>query len=289
MRSSVPLRLGLVVGMVFTLAFHDARLVMAGEEPGTNCNASSPTKSTVVRIIDAETVDLDDGRQVRLIGSLAPRAPMNTQSAGSWPPHEAAEARLKALVLGQAVEVWAERSERDRYGRLLAHLFVVQDGSRQWVQGALIAEGHGRAYGLPSQTACLAGLVALEKAAREEERGLWRLPAYRIRGARRVSDLKRLRSTYQIIEGAVATASEVRGAVYLNFGADWKTDFTAFVPATVVTAQFGGVGPLKALEGKNVRVRGWLEQRNGPMIEIIDRAQIENLSEVQSANDRAVK
>ncbi len=87
-----------------------------------------------------------------------------------------------------------------------------------------------------------------------------------------------LRSTFQIVEGRVEAIAEVRGAVYLNFGSDWRDDFTAGVvrgrkAAKVANPAFDA----SALKGKRVRVRGWIERRNGPFIEIVHPGQIEVL------------
>jgi micrococcal nuclease len=90
---------------------------------------AGPTRS-VVRVIDSETVLLDDHQEVRLIGALAPRSPDFSPGAEPWPPEEAAIAALKALVQGRSVSIASSGRARDRYGRQLAHLFV-EDGSER--------------------------------------------------------------------------------------------------------------------------------------------------------------
>ena len=67
---------------------------------------AGPTRS-VVRVIDSETVLLDDHQEVRLIGALAPRSPDFSPSAEPWPPEEAAIAALKSLVQGRSVSIAA--------------------------------------------------------------------------------------------------------------------------------------------------------------------------------------
>lgn len=116
---------------------------------------------------------LDDNREVRLVGALAPRSPDLTPSAQPWRPEEEATAALRALVLGRSVSLaWSGR-EADRYGRKLVHLFIERGGERVWVQGELLTGGHARAYGLPGSYACMRELLAYERVARDAGTGLW--------------------------------------------------------------------------------------------------------------------
>ena len=84
----------------------------------------------------------------------------------------------------------------------------------------------------------------------------------------------RRRSHFEIVEGSVTTVSRTKSAIYLNFGNDWKTDFTARIGKPVLDANPAFDQTLASLEGKTISVRGWIERRNGPMIDILDPAQI---------------
>ena len=271
--------LSLMLGATFT-AVGEGRSVSAGDPSQPECAVPYAFSATVTRVIDAETVELDSGQVVRLIGSLAPRAPLTVATEDDWPQEKAAEAALRSLVLGQAVDIHAEAgAAKDRYGRLLANVYVKEDGGRIWVQGKLVSDGHARAYGLPRNFPCLSSLVKREREARYLERGLWKLSVYRVREASKTIDLRRLRSTYQVVEGVVANVARVRGATYLNFGVDWRTDFTVTVPSAAVATEFSSRETLTALEGKRIRVRGWIEQRNGPQIEVTHPDAIEILED----------
>jgi micrococcal nuclease len=232
-----------------------------------------PTRA-VVRILDAETVQLDDGREVRLIGALAPRSPDMSPNAQPWPPEQRAEAALRDLILGNSVELAYGAQHRDRYGRLLAHLFVDRGGVRTWVQGELLRTGHARAYGLPGDFACSAELLAHERVARAAQAGLWAKAAYAVRPAFQTRAILRQRNTYQIVSGRVVQVATKRAYTYLNFGKDWRSDFTAGIAAKLVRKNPAWAKTLAALEGKTVEVRGWIEYRNGPFIEVEDKSQI---------------
>jgi micrococcal nuclease len=234
---------------------------------------AGPTRS-VIRVIDAETVLLDDNQEVRLVGALAPRSPDLSPSAQPWRPEEEATAALRALVLGRSVSLATSGREVDRYGRRLAHLFFDRDGERVWVQGELLTGGHARAYGLPGSYACMPELLAHERVARDATSGLWATAAYGVRSAQSARELLRRRNSYEIVTGTVAKVAVTKARTYINFGADWRSDFTAGIEARVLRANPEWARTLAALEGKQVEVRGWIQYRNGPYIDIEDPSQV---------------
>jgi len=237
-----------------------------------------PTRS-VVRVIDAETVQLDDGRQVRLIGALAPHSPDLGNDADLWMPDENAVTALRALVLGRTVELGYGGRKQDRYGRQLAHLFLNRDGRRVWVQGELLSNGFARAYGLPGSYACIRELLAHEQVARDAHAGLWTNGAYAIRNAKRSRVLLRERNTYQIVVGTVARVKVTRARTYLDFGKDWRKDFSVGVDTKILRANPEWAETLASLEGRRVEVRGWIDYSFGPFIRIEDPSQIAVIEE----------
>jgi hypothetical protein len=80
-----------------------------------------------------------------------------------------------------------------------------------------------------------------------------------------------------VVQARVRDVAEVDGRVYLNFGADWRTDFTVtLAPRTARLFAEAGVA-VQAYESKRVQVRGWLERYNGPLIEATHPEQIRKL------------
>lgn len=276
----------------------------AGAGSGEDCalaNRSSPR--AVVRVIDGATLVLDDGSHVRLIGALPPtsldaapaarvrsepdlgahrRDTSATASATEgvhdvWQPAVAAREALARFIDGRSVTLATAGRQRDRYGRVLAHVFVNEaDGSALWLQGAMLAAGHARAYGIPDTFSCMDALLAAEAPARTSGLGLWANPAYAIRPAALVWNLLRLRGTYQIVAGTVLTSQRVKsGWIYLNFGGNWRRDFSVSVAPGVSRAHPAWAALLLDLKGRQVRVRGWIDRRNGPTINIEHPSQIE--------------
>lgn len=239
---------------------------------------AGPTRS-VVRVIDAETVELDDGEEARLIGALAPRSPDLKPDAQPWPPETAAVDALRELVLGRSVELASSGRLKDRYGHLLAHLFLEENGERVWVQGRLLSSGHARAYGLPDSFACARELLAHEHVARDAHSGLWANAAYATRAAREGARLLRYRNSYQIVEGSVVRVKAAKARTYLDFGPDRRTDFSAGIDAKILRANPEWAKTLQGLQGRRVEVRGWIEYRSGPYIAIEDPSQLAVIEE----------
>jgi micrococcal nuclease len=246
-------------------------------ERGVSCTGLEigPTR-TVARVIDGETVALDDGTELRLIGALTPRALDAGAEPGTWPLEIAAHEELRALVLGKLIELAFDRARTDRYGRLQAHAFWTEGGERHWVQGHLLQQGLARAYGQAGNRACAGEALEAERMAREARRGLWGDAAYRARSADSPRELSRYRSAFQVVEGRIARVAQARGSIYLNFG-DNRRAFAA----SLRRGDRGLLGPFaddpKALEGRLVRVRGWIEQRQGPTIDLSTAGLIEVL------------
>lgn len=253
-------------------------LAAEGDHPApSQCVLPPGAVRTVTRIVDSETLVLDDGGVVRLIGALAPRARDAGAAPDAWPPENDAIKALSELVLGKTVKLAFAGRRADRYGRLLAHLFVRKGAGEEWVQGAMLASGNARAYGLPGNFACASELLAHEAQARQKRAGLWSNGVYRLLRADKPSALLAMRGKYGLVAGTVVSLGQTKGATYLNFGADWKTDFTGRVARSVLLNHPEFSRTLEALRGKRVSVRGWIERRNGPLIDIADPSQVELL------------
>ena len=77
-----------------------------------------------------------------------------------------------------------------------------------------------------------------------------------------------------LVEGTVLDVGQSRRTIFLNFGTDWRTDFTAMI--VQATARTWTEAPA-ALAGERVRIRGVLEAWNGGLIKVEHPAQIERL------------
>lgn len=226
-----------------------------------------------IEIIDGDTLVLETGNQVRLVGIQAPKLPLGRAGFAPWPLAADARDALAALVASRDLSLHFGGRREDRYRRHLAHL-TLPDGT--WVQGMLLAEGMARVYSFHDNRALITEMLALERRARSEKRGIWALPYYRIRNP---SETRDDIDSFQVVEGRVVDAADVRDTVYLNFGRNWRTDFTFMITRRAAKLfQKAGIDPL-TFTGQTVRGRGWVKPRNGPLIEITHPEQLELVPE----------
>ncbi|HXF54673.1 MAG TPA: thermonuclease family protein [Hyphomicrobiaceae bacterium] len=268
---SVP---GLVLSAAVAAAASGAAAELKDCRPGT-----SPAHAAV-RVIDGETFVIEGGSEVRLAGIMTPRASDAGAEGGKLPLESKARLALERLILGKPVELAREARGSDRYGRLLAQVFVHGGGAPPaWVQGYLLSHGLARVVGAPELPSCLEALLGQERTARQANAGLWADPIYQVRPAWRTAELLGLRGTYQIVEGRIVAAAERGRRIYLNFGRDWRQDFTAGLEAAANKLMARRGVDVRTLAGARVRVRGWIERRNGPYIEVEHPHQLERLEE----------
>ncbi len=226
----------------------------------------------VVAVVDGDTVILDDGRQVRLVGIQAPKLPLGRPGFKKWPLADKAKSALEDLVLNRRVSLGFGGQNIDRHGRLLAHLFT-EDGT--WIQAALLTSGFARVYSFPDNRALVREMLVHERASRETGRGIWSHPYY---GVLDPEASTRHLDQYALVEGRVMDVAVVRGRTFLNYGSDWRSDFTVSIAARDWWRfEDIGISPDDYL-GRRIRVRGWLKSRNGPMIDVTHPEQVEVLS-----------
>jgi len=211
---------------------------------------------------DARSVVLADGRVLRLAG-LEPFLFGDDPDGAEL----AVLKRLLALAAGRALTARLVSAEPDRYGRLPA-LIALGDAL---LQERLAREGLAIAFAGGDPMPCFDRILAAEAAARRERRGFWakaRVPA---------ADPDQLGGhigRFAIFEGVVVSVGNRRRRTYLNFGGWWKEDVTVEIDARD-RERFGGEAALAELAGRRVRVRGFVEEKGGPMVAVRSPMQIE--------------
>lgn len=262
-----------VAGAALLLA---ASLTTPSSPAGTECRFQEEDSGAIVEILGPDTLLLADGRAVRLIGALPPR--MDKPWSQSLGIEDRLKRALEELSLGRKAVLRFGGRRRDRYGRLLAHVFIEQENAKElWLQAALIEKGLALAYSFADNRACMHKLQQKESAARKANAGFWGRGLFSVRDARNASSMYPLRYSYQLVEGRVHEVAVVRGRIYINFDENWRKDFTARIePGDRHAFPGRGAGLLK-LKGQRVRVRGWLRWRNGPEIKVTHPEQIELL------------
>ncbi|MDI1345079.1 MAG: thermonuclease family protein [Pseudolabrys sp.] len=183
----------------------------------------------------------------------------------------------RTLMLADGQTLRLERlgpgSGTDRYGRLVAFAFLPEAGRS--AQQVLLEQGEGLVSARIGDKSCADSLLATERGARAAKRGLWADPNFAPLSSENLPALEAARGRFALVEGRVLSVRESGATIYMNLGRRWTRDFTV----TVLKRQqrtFAAAGlDVRQLEGRRIRVRGWVERRGGPIIEAAAPEQIE--------------
>ncbi len=245
---------------------------LASQASQAQCPAAGTRAVMLKTISDGDTFIASDGAEVDLAGVLAPGSGGERITLAQIKESETALTR--ELTQGALTLAFAG-PEKDRYGRLQAQVFA----GNEWVQGALLRAGVVRANPDMAE-ACAAELLAAEAQARDAKRGSWGNDGFAVLTPEKLAHKE---GTFQIVEGKVLAVATQKSRVYLNFGANWHTDFTVTIAPQDMKLFRRAKFNVKGLAGKRVRVRGWIESYYGPEIEIAQPSAIEALDPVPPA------
>jgi endonuclease YncB( thermonuclease family) len=252
-------RTGFAIACRATIAFCSA-LVSSGAHAG-GCAFEPQGEGRVAAVIDARSFRLDDGREIRLAGIEVP-------------DKTKAVAALSALLIGRDVTLRGGDDAPDRYGRQPAFVFLA--GSETPVQSELLSRGEALVAADVTDKDCASALGAAEADARGAKRGTWADPTA-IKNAESPGDILAGIGRFTVVEGKVLSVRQAGATTYLNFGRNWTQDFAVTISRRMMPAfEAAGLAP-KSFENRRIRVRGFIEARGGPRIEVLRVGQIEIL------------
>jgi len=223
--------------------------------PTINADVCPPQRidetARVIHVYDGDTIKLEGGRKVRLLGIDTPEVfskkraiPSEIKASG-----ERASAALKQLLRNADMRVGLAygQQKQDRYGRMLAHVFTKAGVN---VQAKLIQQGHAVAFTTPPNDRMSDCYKQQEEIARQSQHGIWQLSQYHLK---QVHQLPSVRSGFQRVQGRVNKVKQSKRRITFEMGKLWvsiyKKDWPNF-----------SLHDLKALQGKAIRVRGWLRK-----------------------------
>ena len=125
------------------------------------CKPAAVGRGTVASVRDGRTVLLTDGREVRLAAIEVV---------------DSARDALQSLVAGHDLQLTRLGSDQDRYGRVVAFVYV--GDSQQSIQEILVEQGQARVAARVGDKACADILLRSERVARADRRGLWADPNF---------------------------------------------------------------------------------------------------------------
>lgn len=115
----------------------------------------------VTFVVDGDTIEINSGERVRLIGIDAPES-------GS-PYYSESRNKLSELVLNKQVKLEKDISDKDRYGRLLRYIYM---GSL-FVDLEMVRQGYATVYTYPPDIKYSEQFLSVEQQARTQKLGLW--------------------------------------------------------------------------------------------------------------------
>ena len=235
-----------------------ATAFVSGATAQEACKLPGLGTATVAGVRDGRTLLLTDGRELRLAAIEA---------------NDASGAALNTLAAGKMLRLEKLGPEQDRYGRVVAIAYT--DDARELLQQVMLAQGEARVSARVGDRPCAELLLKAERAARAAARGLWAHPNFAPLPSHDVTGITAVRGQFALIEGKVLSVRESGATIYVNFGRRWTQDFAV----TILKRHrrdfaAANIDP-KELEGRRIRVRGWVEQRRGPMMEASVPEQIE--------------
>jgi endonuclease YncB( thermonuclease family) len=197
----------------------------------------------VKTVYDGDTVVLEDGRKIRLLGINTPevqhkdkRADAGGEDAKVWLINKLQHARIR-------LEFDSERT--DKYGRILAHLFNEQ---KEHINLSLVKAGLATISIYPPNLLYVNELLAAENKAEQDSLGIWQRPEYAVIP---VSNLKETgHPGWTRLVGEVASIRNTRKSVYLVFSDQFE--------ARIERKWLSLFPAVNDYLGKTVEVRGWL-------------------------------
>jgi micrococcal nuclease len=170
-----PLDRILLVTLLTLFGFFTQRDVIAPQVGTISQVTATPTAEMrrngfvhVQRAVDGDTLELDDGTRVRMVGidtpeSVHPNKPV--QCFGKEASHYTA-----SLVNDQWVRMERDITDKDRYGRLLRIIYM-EDGTM--LNDTLVRQGYAHVYTYPPDITYIPQFRLAEQEARATGRGLW--------------------------------------------------------------------------------------------------------------------
>jgi len=141
---------------------------VTGEATSTaSLTATNSATVRVIRVIDGDTIEIENGQKVRYIGidtpeSVDPGRPV--QCFG-----REASAENKRLVEGKVVRLEKDITETDTYGRLLRYVYV----DDLFINDYLVRQGFAHASTFPPDVKFAKQFVKAQEEAMDNNRGLW--------------------------------------------------------------------------------------------------------------------
>jgi len=220
----------------------------------------------VAKVYDGDTVLLESGEKVRLIGINTPELVHRNRPAE--PGGEAAGDFLRQLIEGKLVRLEYGPERLDKYQRVLAHLFT-EEGEN--INAMILAAGFAHAVVKLPNIRRIEQYFSAENEARQFRRGIWSLPQFQLHA---VEEAHRFRNTFRRLNGMVNRVEEKHSAWLLHF----KGGLKVLIRKEHLDPFVRNSRHPQQLQSKRITIRGWVHQSRGaPLIRLYHPKMIESV------------
>jgi len=199
----------------------------------------------IKKIYDGDTLLLMNGQKVRLLGINTPEVEGRNKSSQAG--GEEAKQWLIARLKKQKIRVETDVEKKDKYGRLLAHVFTED---KQHINLELVGEGLASINVYPPNLKYINELLKAEHQAEQKIKGIWGEEAYAIKLVENIKSGSF--KGWQRISGTVKSVHHARKNSYLKF--------SDYFSLKIAKKSFKFFPELESYIGKKLEVRGWINR-----------------------------
>ena len=223
----------------------------------------------VAEIFDGDTVKLEDGRRIRMVGINTPEVAHRGKPAE--PLAETAKQQLEAALSKRPIRLLVGQDSHDHYGRVLGHLFDGEDNS---IIADLLRQGAGFQVAMVPNLRYVDCYQQAQAQARESQLGVWGHAYY----AAVPADSSALKGGYARIKGRVESVELTKKAVFVELEGQVSLKIERKVAPYIDDALFDRLVALSRQAKTDsdlwLEARGWLSDRmtwNGDMPELVTK------------------
>lgn len=232
----------------------------------SSCKATSlKSYSKIIKVIDGDTLVLEGGVHLRLIGLDTPELRIKIPGGFKYQPQpfaEEAKRFTRKLAEGKEVRIEFDVEKKDKYGRLLGYCFIREPRGELFLNEVLLREGFAVLYTFPPNVKYIERFVKAQRYARQNKKGLWGV--YKVISSQ---EAHKFIGQIRTVRGKVLSTYSSDRAIFLNFGQDYKSDFTVVIFKDALKYfKEKGIDVLNFYRGKTVEVSGRIREYQGPEI-----------------------
>lgn len=204
----------------------------------------------VAHVVDGDTLHLQDGRKVRLIGINTPEIGRAGEPSQAF-ARQAYKTLIQLVKSGDTIGLSYDQDKYDRYKRLLAYVYL--DDGRS-VERVLLAKGLAHSIVVPPNDMHINCYRAIENKARRAKLGIWQLSEYQWFDAHK---LPKKSKGLRFVSGKVSGYSESRKSIYLRLSPRLS------IRIAKKDRHYFSDNQFRKLVGKAVSLRGWVSIYKG--------------------------